>query len=438
MDETLLDDEEEAENVDYAQYTNISKSGNRKTFLDTMLRSENITARETSASNNPIINDGFQSQQKMNGNEDIALKLQLEKKQKEVEEILKRKKDEEHLKRLEFEENRIKKENERMKIAAEEKKKREEDDKRMQIEKEEKNRQEKEKQHLIVDTNRATYDELKAQKSVMMRKKDNQDYEAVEEEEQLRKEEESKIRMGRDQRFRELEEQRRKIIDARMKKESVHVIARNELKLQQQDKIREPSSTETSNDINSQGDQQQGRKSPQPKAVEQYENMVSKMFYHKTYEKETAKQMTEKRNTLDEVTLRIEELDDEDKMYHLEGNGAVESPEDSVEGQKDPSEITKLTNKMIQKPKHAKENEIFRDIINDTGFSISRRWKDVNTGNVKDRANTFTKTEEIENYKSPQIQRKLLKPNSWFREGQKNTNKARMPLPLPLRAFFYA
>ena len=68
------------------------------------------------------------------------------------------------------------------------------------------------------------------------------------------------------------------------------------------------------------------------------------MFYHETYEKETAKQMTEKRNTLDEVTLRIEELDDEDKMYHLEGNGAVESPEDSVKGQKDPSEITKLTN----------------------------------------------------------------------------------------------
>ena len=42
--------------------------------------------------------------------------------------------------------------------------------------------------------------------------------------------------------------------------------------------------------------------------------MVSKMFYHETYEKETAKQMTEKRNTLDEVTLRIEELEDEDKM----------------------------------------------------------------------------------------------------------------------------
>ena len=59
MDETLLDDEEEVKNVDYAQNTNISKSGNRKTFLDTMLKSENITARETSASNNPIINDGF-------------------------------------------------------------------------------------------------------------------------------------------------------------------------------------------------------------------------------------------------------------------------------------------------------------------------------------------------------------------------------------------
>ena len=77
MDETLLDDEEEVQNVDYAQNTNSSKSGNRKTFLDTMLRSENINARKTSASNNPIINDSFQSQQKMNGNEEIALKLQL-------------------------------------------------------------------------------------------------------------------------------------------------------------------------------------------------------------------------------------------------------------------------------------------------------------------------------------------------------------------------
>ena len=47
---------------------------------------------------------------------------------------------------------------------------------------------------------RETYDKLKAQKEMMMRKKDNQDFKAVEEE--------SKIRMGRDQRFKELEEQR--------------------------------------------------------------------------------------------------------------------------------------------------------------------------------------------------------------------------------------
>ena len=294
-----------------------------------------------------------------------------------------------------------------MKIAAEEKKKREEDDKRLQIEKEAKNRQEEET-HLLMDKNRETLanSKLKAQKEIMMRK--NENYKAIEEEEQLRKEEELKIGMGRDQRFKELEEQRRKIIEARLKKEkeSVHVIERNDLKLQNQDEKREQSSQETSYDDNSKGDTlkrdlEHGRKSPKPKEVEQYENMVSNKFNKESCEKENAKQMTEKRNTLDEVTLRIEELEDEDKMYHLEGNGTVESPEDSVEGQKDPSEITKLTNKMIQKPKHAKENEIFRDIINDTGFSISRRWKDVNTGNVKDRANTFTKTEEIENYKSP-------------------------------------
>ena len=169
MDETLLDDEEEIHNIDYAQNTNIYRSGNRKSFLDTMLRSENIAAREVSASNNQIINDGFR-----NENEEIALKLQLEKKQNEVEEILKRKKDEEHLKRLEFEENRIKEENERMKIAAEEKKKREEDDKRLQIEKEAKNRQEEET-HLLMDKNRETLanSKLKAQKEIMMRMNEN-------------------------------------------------------------------------------------------------------------------------------------------------------------------------------------------------------------------------------------------------------------------------
>ena len=135
--------------------------------------------------------------------------------------------------------------------------------------------------------------------------------------------------------------------------------------------------------------------------------MVSNKFYHETCEKENAKELTEKRNTLYEVTLRIEKLEDEDRLYHLEGNGAVESPEEYVDRQEDASEMTKSANKMIQKTK----DEIFRDIINDTDFSMSRRWKDIITGNVKYRANTFSKTKENEKYQSPKIQRKLLKPN---------------------------
>ena len=61
-----------------------------------------------------------------------AIKSELERKQQEVEGILKKKKDEEHLKRLEFEEQRIKEENEKMKREAEEKRKRDLEDARLQ------------------------------------------------------------------------------------------------------------------------------------------------------------------------------------------------------------------------------------------------------------------------------------------------------------------
>ena len=61
-----------------------------------------------------------------------AIKSELERKQQEVEGILKKKKDEEHLKRLEFEEQRIKEENEKMKKDAEEKRKRDLEDLRLQ------------------------------------------------------------------------------------------------------------------------------------------------------------------------------------------------------------------------------------------------------------------------------------------------------------------
>ena len=61
-----------------------------------------------------------------------AIASELEKRQKEVEDILRKKKDEEHLKRLEFEEQRIKEENDKMKKEAEEKRKREQEDVRHQ------------------------------------------------------------------------------------------------------------------------------------------------------------------------------------------------------------------------------------------------------------------------------------------------------------------
>ena len=61
-----------------------------------------------------------------------AIATELERRQQEVEDILKKKKEEEHLKRLEFEEQRIKEENEKMKKDAEEKRKRDWDDSRIQ------------------------------------------------------------------------------------------------------------------------------------------------------------------------------------------------------------------------------------------------------------------------------------------------------------------
>merc|ERR1712106_783864 len=94
---------------------NISRSGNRKIFLDTMLKVNN-DSRHTVPNKNLIDDGKLQNQQekdKVMNDEDIMIKLQVEKKQKEVEEIINRKKNEEHLKRLKFEENRITEENEK-------------------------------------------------------------------------------------------------------------------------------------------------------------------------------------------------------------------------------------------------------------------------------------------------------------------------------------
>ena len=119
---------------------------------------------------------------------ELGLKLLLEKEENYVEEILRRKKEEEHLKRLEFEEARIKKENEKMKIAAEEKKKREKvDDGKMKLEPQEK--------QYNVNT---------------MEKRDEQESNTIDTEDQHLSKEKWKIKVGREETFREIQEKKKR------------------------------------------------------------------------------------------------------------------------------------------------------------------------------------------------------------------------------------
>ena len=104
--------------------------------MESMLKAENISQDTTSLIDN-VRNHSLKHLSDLNETkkkEETAIALELQKKQKEIEDILRKKREEEHLKRLEFEEERIKEENEKLKLAAEEKRKREEDDERVQQE----------------------------------------------------------------------------------------------------------------------------------------------------------------------------------------------------------------------------------------------------------------------------------------------------------------
>ena len=305
---------------------------------------------------------------------DTQFKLKVEKKQHQVEEILKRKKDEEHLKRLKFEENRIREENERMKFAAEEKKKREEEDKKLQQEKESRLRQIEEQQKGRSKANSNSH-------GIPERKEEN----------------------GLQQRNSEL--------DIELPEEKAL--------FREEDKIK------TLNEEIFRGHIGPERRSPKPKAVEQYERLVTNKFSNEKCEKENIKHMTEKRNTQDELTLRIEELDDQSEVSFIQGSELVESPREDL------TEKTKSVNRMLQKPRNNTEKELFRDLINDSGFSIASRWNNMSSGNVKGMANTFTRTEENTNFKSPQIRRKLLKPDSWMKkENENSSSKKGVPLQI--------
>eukprot|EP00092_Neocalanus_flemingeri_P005238 GFUD01005631.1.p1 GENE.GFUD01005631.1~~GFUD01005631.1.p1 ORF type:complete len:1719 (+),score=531.92 GFUD01005631.1:116-5272(+) len=449
VDETLTDDEEQSESVANFQHENFPRSAHRKTFLESMLKAENVS-KESSTKIDKMRNHKLKELKdldEMKKHEEINLTLELEKKQNEVEEILKKKKEGEHFKRLEFEENRIIEENEKMKKAAEEKKKREEDDKRLHIEKEERLKQEEHKRQLLMEERNRRSDDVdaKARKEQLERKKE-EERKIMENEERLRKEEEVKIQIGREQKFKELEEQRRKSKEEKKRieeerkvihasKEEQNAFENEQLKklVQPKDSCELNARTNFEEEIIGR-DVHHGRKSPKPKAVEQYEDMVSSKFNQNS--SENTQRTTEKRNTQDELTLKIEELDDQHSISDPEGNGLVETPKepspvkcDTLEKPKEASpplnttsEMTKVENRMLQKPKVPTENQIFRDISNDNSFSVSRRWKDVNTGHVKDRANTYLKPDENQNFQSPKITRKIFKPSSWFKKDQDHRN----------------
>merc|ERR1711915_862040 len=118
----------------------------------------------------------------------------------------------------------------------------------------------------------------------------------------------------------------------------------------------------------------EGRKSPKPKAVEQYENLVSsKIKGDQKYDHG----VTEKRNAQNELTLKIEELEDNKNQI------------ERIEKCQNQTEISKFENKIFQKSRVGEDNDKYSKVVQETSFPLARRWNDVNTGYVKDRSSVF-------------------------------------------------
>ena len=107
----------------------------KQSFLQSMLKAEQISKESSVISDIARLHSPMTTLEDKNKRkkEDFAIAQELHKKQEEIENILKKKRDEEQIKRLEFEEERIKEENEKLKLAAEEKRKREEEDELIQL-----------------------------------------------------------------------------------------------------------------------------------------------------------------------------------------------------------------------------------------------------------------------------------------------------------------
>lgn len=282
--------------------------------------------------NNRISND-------KKSKEEIAVIHQLEKEQNDVEAIIRKKKEQEHLKRLEFEENRIKEENEKLKIAAEEKKKREEEDARRL--------QEETEKMMILGKDEKEQKTRESQSKLQKRQIINVEESGLAED----KLEEEKIRIGREEAFREIESNKRN--------KNVH----------KKEKISMP-----------EPNKQNGKAS------------------------ESISSMTELRNTKDEVTRRLEKLEDPRKIKNKHSTS-----EQHEMVFKDISNVTSFS--------------VFNNPHQDT-FSASRRWKDVHTGHVKDRANMYAVAEKEDNKKTSQIDRGLLRSRSWSTKRQINPDSS--------------
>ena len=90
---------------------------------------------------------------------------------------------------------------------------------------------------------------------------------------------------------------------------------------------------------------------------------------------------------------------------------------------KESSELVRVQNRLLQKNReHIEPADIFQQLNEANGqekFSMSNRWKDVKIGLVKDRASSYLKPDENQNFgyqQSPRMKRKILNPASWFRQ----------------------
>ena len=374
VDETLAEEEEDEE---------VSSEKGMENFLQSMLKAETIsmqsTARIDLVRSHTISHVEALENKKKKDEKNIA--AELERKQKEVEKILKKKKEEEYLKRLDFEENRIKAENEKMKKIAEEKKKREEEDKRVQAEREELqiNAMEREQQHIKA--------ELK-QKALSYAIKVEEERQLLEEIKQ--KEEELKIKFGREESFKE---QRRKM------------------------KEKEKEETQTSFETVT-------RQMPKDSFTN---DQLAEIYAKPSTEKLSCREYTEKENkNINSMICKGQPI-----IYDFNEKFC---PEDinpikifrCLEKSSDSSEVIKNSNRRLQKPRLADENQIFRDTNNENSFSLSHRWQSVQTGHVRNKASSYSKPDQNQNCKSPHNLRKNISTKGG--EGKLNDNLSTLAL----------